>query len=65
MTTQEMMKSSAAPGHWWVNVARLGESPNWQQQPMPSKEDGDPNSPAYRTTLFGYDQAAFLSKQYK
>lgn len=56
MNSQEMMKSKAKPGYWFVNIAKLDEQPNWQEQVKPYETRG---------TIFGYDQAEFLAKQYK
>lgn len=56
MTSQEMMKAKCKPGYWWVNVAPLDESPDWQAQVAPLKPDDK---------LFGYDVKEFMAKQYK
>lgn len=56
MTSQEMMKAEAKPGYWWVNVSGIGEPPDWVQQVKPQPETN---------TLFGYEEKAFLRKQYK
>jgi hypothetical protein len=56
MTSQEMMKTKAKPGYWWVNVAPLGSKPNWQEQVSPLRKT---------KTLFGYDVKEFMAKQYK
>lgn len=56
MTTQEMMKTTAKPGYWWVNVAAVDQPQNWQEQPKPHEPSG---------LLFGYEPAALLAKQYK
>lgn len=58
MTTQEMMKTKSALGGW-KNVAALGEEPDWIEAYPP--ESIDPNI----RTLFGYDEAEFLRKQYR
>jgi len=57
MNSQEMMKTKAKPGYWWINKSNLGESPNWEQEPEPHKEEPG--------TIFGYEEKEFLRKQYK
>ena len=56
MTSQEMMRTTAKPGYWFVNVAPLGADPDWVLQVAPLKENN---------LLFGYEQKEFLQKQYK
>lgn len=56
MTSQEMMRQTCKPGYWFVNIAPIGNEPNWQQQPVPLNRDGK---------LFGYDEKQFLQRQYK
>jgi len=56
MSSKEMMKTSAKPGYWWVNKAPLGERPDWQQEVIPHDTSG---------MLFGYEENAFLRRQYK
>jgi len=51
-----MMRATAKPGYWFVNVAPLGSAPNWVSQVAPIAESG---------LLFGYEQKEFLQKQYK
>lgn len=63
MTSQEMMKAKAAPGMAWEDVAPLGDPPDWREVPSPHGPHSDPNYGLGR--LFGYDQAAFLAKQYR
>lgn len=58
MTTQEMMKTKSALGGW-KNIAALGDQPNWIEAYPP--ESIDPN----RLTIFGYEEKAFMAKQYK
>ena len=57
MTSQEMMKTEAKPGYWWVNKAALGKAPNWKQEPEPYREKPG--------TIFGYEEKAFLRRQYE
>ena len=56
MTSQEMMKATAKPGYWWVNVANVDQPQNWQEQVKPHESRG---------LLFGYEEKEFLAKQYK
>lgn len=56
VTTQEMMKTQAKPGYWFVNVSAVGENPDWREQLVPL---------IATNTLFGYDLDAFMAKQYK
>ena len=56
MTTKEMFKTPCKPGYWFVNVARVDESPRWVQQPKPVDTTG---------TLFGYEARAFMARQYR
>jgi hypothetical protein len=56
MTSQEMMKATAKPGYWFVNVANVDEPQNWQEQIQPH-DFGD--------TIFGYDRKEFMARQYK
>ena len=51
-----MMRATAKPGYWFVNVARLGADPDWVLQVAPLKENN---------LIFGYGQKEFLRKQYK
>ena len=60
MNSQEMMKCTAKPGYWFVNVAKVDEPPNWVEQIMP--ETVDVNAP---NNIFGYEEKAFLQRQYK
>lgn len=56
MTSQEMMRAKAKPGYWFINVAKIDQEPDWQERiktPEPSN------------TLFGYDVAEFMAKQYR
>lgn len=55
MTTQEMMRAQSRPGYWFVNVAPLGEAPNWTEQVQPHVQ----------SYLFGYEPRDLLAKQYK
>lgn len=55
MTTKEMMKTKAKPGYWFVNVANLGDAPNWVEQVQPHQSG----------LLFGYEPQVLLAKQYK
>lgn len=59
MTSQEMMRATASAGYWFVNKASIGQAPNWVSEKAPP--DCDPN----RSELFGYDEKAFLAKQYR
>lgn len=56
MTSQEAMKYTCKPGYWLWNVAKVDETPNWQEQVKPYES---------LDTLFGYDRAMFMAKQYK
>lgn len=56
MTTQQMMKAPLKPGYWFVNVAPLGESPDWKAQT---------ETPQETRYLFGYEPKDLLAKQYK
>ena len=56
MTSKEMRKATCPLGYWFENVAPLGKAPDWQIRVMPLRDD---------TRLFGYDQDAFLAKQYR
>lgn len=56
MTTQEMMKTQAKQGYWFVNVSAVDEKPDWREQVAPL---------IATNTLFGYDPDAFMAKQYK
>jgi hypothetical protein len=49
-----------SPGHHWTNDEPLGEAPVWREVPgqIASVEP-------MRPTLFGYDEAEFMAKQYK
>jgi hypothetical protein len=53
------MRHTCQPGRWLYNQAPLGEPPDWIEQIEPPAFD--PND----TRLFGYDQQAFLKRQYK
>jgi hypothetical protein len=57
MTRKETDAIKLKPGYWWENVAPLGEAPNWEMRPMPTPQRED--------TIFGYDAAAFMARQYK
>lgn len=57
MTSQEARRHTCKPGYWLVNVAVLGDPPNWVEQLKPH----DP----LEGKLFGYETGAFLRKQYK
>ncbi len=62
MTSQEMIKHlPLPPGKWFWNVAPLGEKPNWIVVDEPYLD------PEFRSeqTILGYEEKAFLSKQYK
>lgn len=59
MTSKEIRKHICKPGYWLENVSPLGESPNWQERPMPP--DCDVND----SRLFGYEQREFMAMQYK
>lgn len=59
MTSQEMMKCKCRIGHWFVNIAEVDEPQNWVEQPLPYQVDINSN------TIFGYEQKAFLARQYK
>lgn len=56
VTTQEMMKTQAKQGYWYVNVSAVDEKPDWREQVAPL---------IATNTLFGYDPDAFMAKQYK
>jgi hypothetical protein len=56
VTSQEMVKTECGAGYWLVNVAKLGEEPNWIKEPVPHDTRG---------TIFGYAEEAFLKRQYK
>lgn len=58
MTTQEMMKHKSKLGGF-INIAKLGEEPNWIEAYPPETIDIN------KETLFGYDVDMFLVKQYK
>lgn len=58
MTSQEMMKAHCPKGYWFLNVAGLGETPDWQIQIEPRAEQLND------FTLFSYDKDVFLAKQY-
>lgn len=57
MTSKEARKHECKPGYWLWNVADLGEEPNWVEQIQPYQQPVG--------TLFGYEESAFLRKQYK
>ncbi len=62
MTSQETFKHPPLPpGKWFRNVAPLGEKPNWIVVDEPYMY------PEFREerTIFGYEEKAFLRKQYK
>lgn len=59
MTSQEMMKCKARPGYWFVNIAKVDAPQNWVEQPIPYQADINSD------TIFGYEQKAFLDRQYK
>jgi hypothetical protein len=59
MTSQEMMKAKAKPGYWFVNVAPLGDEPDWIEQRVPYFD------PLADRKLFGYDAKEFMQRQYK
>lgn len=63
MTSQEMMKTQAKPGNAWVNIAPLGEPPDWREVKSPHGPHSDPNYGIGK--LFGYDVEEFMRKQYK
>lgn len=63
MTSQEMMKTQAKPGNVWVNIAPLGEPPDWREVKSPHGPHSDPNYGIGK--LFGYDAKEFMRKQYK
>lgn len=56
MTSQEMMHTPCKPGYWWQNVAAIGQAPDWRMVVAPHSTDGK---------LFGYEEKAFLAKQYR
>lgn len=56
MSTQEMMRARHRPGYWWINVAALGEAPDWREQVAPLQADD---------RLFGYERDEFMAKQYR
>ena len=56
MTSKEAMRHTCKPGYWLENIAPLGELPDWQERVAPIPESG---------LLFGYEERAFLAKQYK
>lgn len=61
MTSQELRHAPPlAPGYWYVNVARVDQTPDWRVQPKPP--GGSPND---EPTLFGYDAKEFMAKQYR
>lgn len=55
MTSKEMMRAEAKPGYWFVNVARLGERPDWQERVAPHDSG----------LLFGHRPSDLLAMQYK
>lgn len=63
MTSQEMMKTEAKPGMCWTNVAPIDAAPDWREVPNPHGPHSDPNYG--HDKLFGYNQTAFLAKQYR
>jgi hypothetical protein len=58
MTSQEMMRTNCYDGHF-ENIAPLGEMPNWVLCKYPI-ESVNPN----HHTIFGYEEKAFLRRQY-
>lgn len=60
MTSQEAFRHQCKPGYWLANTAPLGTPPDWREQPMPPGHDRP-----HERTLFGYDEHAFMQRQYK
>lgn len=56
MTSQEVFKTVCKPGYWFVNVALLGDAPDWVQQQIQPEQN--------EKTIFGYETASFMAKQY-
>jgi len=63
MTIQEMMKAQANACNVWVNIAPLGETPDWREVKSPHSQHSDPNYGVGQ--IFGYETREFLRKQYK
>jgi len=61
MTSQESFRSALPAGHWFKNVAPLGEKPDWQVVPKPPEFLNEIPGPA----LFGYPEEEFMRRQYK
>ena len=56
MTSKEMMKHKIKKGYWMVNIAPLGEKPNWEEQPKIERLKGK---------LLNRDETELLNMQYK
>lgn len=56
MTSQECFRAKAKPGHWFVNVAPLGEDPDWREEvaPLPASN-----------LIFGYTESDLMAWQRK
>lgn len=63
MTSQEMMRTTAPSGQAWMNIAAVDEQPNWVLAPNPHGDHSDPNY-GFKT-LFGYEESAFMARQYR
>lgn len=66
MTSKEAFKHTCKPGAWLANIASLGDTPNWQEQPEPMQN----HESTYLLTgevreIFGYDAKEFMARQYK
>lgn len=59
MTSKEMLKTQCKSGYWFVNIAPLGELPQWEMQKAPYSPSMD------QKTIFGYEQKAFMARQYR
>ena len=55
MTRKETNLIKLKPGYWWWNIADLGETPDWQERPIPHVKSDD---------IFGYKMSELLAKQY-
>lgn len=57
-TTRFLAGPTLTPGYWWSNEAPLGSEGNiWREVVAPHTPRKD--------TIFGYDAAEFMAKQYK
>ena len=55
MTSEEMFRYKIKPGYWMVNVAPLGEKPDWIEQPKTERLNGK---------IFNRDEKQILNMQY-